>query len=59
MKHSVLWWLLIGWWWICVKIVFWVTFGPFILIYKAAHEKPKRDFSWIDRAEEFHAFMDD
>ena len=57
MKHSALWWLLIGWWWVCTKIVLYVTFFPFIFLYQACKTKPK-DPTWIDRIETYNAFFD-
>ena len=58
MKHSALWWLLIGWWWVCTKIVLYVTFFPFIFLYQACKTKPK-DPTWVDRIETYNAFFDD
>ena len=26
-KHGILWWLLIGWWWRPIKLIFWYTMG--------------------------------
>lgn len=58
-NHGCLWWIMIGWWWVLIKYTFIIACFPLYLILLACKPKPKpkQDLSWIDRYEDFDAFM--